>query len=972
MDDYHLLNQIGEGSFGKVYKARRKYTGRLVAIKMINKLGQSKEDLQSFRREISILQKVDHPNIMRMLEIFETNTDFCLVTELGRGDLFQIITDNQSLPENILRSISAQLVSALNYLHSQRIIHRDLKPQNVLISSNGTIKICDFGFARVLSNTTLALNSIKGTPLYMAPELVQEHQYNEKVDIWSIGIILYELYYGRTPFFTNSFYKLIQMIVNDSITWPGPISDDFKDFLSSMLQKDPEMRASCADLLGMRFIRGIELDYGTDEFYMEKKTQFEEAIQESLSDMASEPFKPPKSDTPDFQSIYVNPSAYSSNDLSMAAKHLYTSNALTDSPLAESFAYHFKEFISKPEAVEEALIAATYLLKRDSKKYLSSFNPAYELLGMIDMPKSSIEFFTHFLLIPYAKNVFEAGSTTVPEILLDSDRAERLKDKLLSFLFISNNESIMMTFSLMSYMMRASKEFRNVLSNAFSSQVIPIITSHVTHSNSSVVSTAGITILMTILDENSNAFQFIHPASEFIKVIETILKHPPESVCEFSKFAATLTIIKTSISILGTVPEFQNLVGKKEFLQSASSFITRFYSMYKESRKKILNSLFVHGSSIPSNEEEYLAYACLINSPFELFLLTSEDIDSCVQNFKKLLSVHLPELVRSLTSLNEEVILPHYGKLIPFFSKQDCIDVMSEFTMRVIKDGSNNGIYKILKNNDIIPTLCQSISSFQDNTPFHLKALITCIILSYKKKSELLLKNCNLILETLYHYKATAEAATIITAHLARLDEAFLENIEKCKGLDYIKYMIKMNDDNIKSRALSFVGCYCKWRAFTEEYTFEILPSILTAFSEPQVECRRFAAHAIGNILYRSPYTASSIAARIDDIKNAIECDDQKTVEYTCYIVCNLISASDQFLQKLIESNLARKVIDQLKNDELSVKIIKRIPAFCKYDESRNFLKQRGIRSSIYKMSTQSKDPEAREIASQIIKCLDC
>jgi fused-like protein len=131
MDDFHLLQQIGEGSFGRVYKARRKYTGRLVAVKMINKLGQSQGDLTSFTREIDIFKQMDHPHIMRMLKVFETDTDFCVITELARGDLFQIIDDDATRPEKVLKTIAAQLLSALSYLHSFKIIHRDMKPQNI-------------------------------------------------------------------------------------------------------------------------------------------------------------------------------------------------------------------------------------------------------------------------------------------------------------------------------------------------------------------------------------------------------------------------------------------------------------------------------------------------------------------------------------------------------------------------------------------------------------------------------------------------------------------------------------------------------------------------------------------------------------------------------------------------------------------------------------------------------------------------
>jgi serine/threonine protein kinase len=103
------------------------------------------------------------------------------VAEFAQGELFEILEDDQSLPEEVVQSIAKQLVRALHYLHSNRIIHRDMKPQNILIGSGGTVKLCDFGFARAMSCNTMVLTSIKGTPLYMAPELVQEQPYNHTV-----------------------------------------------------------------------------------------------------------------------------------------------------------------------------------------------------------------------------------------------------------------------------------------------------------------------------------------------------------------------------------------------------------------------------------------------------------------------------------------------------------------------------------------------------------------------------------------------------------------------------------------------------------------------------------------------------------------------------------------------------------------------------------------------------------------------
>jgi fused-like protein len=162
MEAYHVLERIGEGSFGKVYKGRRKYTGQFVALKFISKAGKSESDLAALRSEIGILRALDHPNIILLLDYFETPRDVVVVTEFAHGELFQILQDDASLPEPVVRSIARQLVRALAYLHSRRVMHRDMKPQNVLVGSGGVVKLCDFGFAREMSAGTIMLTSIKG------------------------------------------------------------------------------------------------------------------------------------------------------------------------------------------------------------------------------------------------------------------------------------------------------------------------------------------------------------------------------------------------------------------------------------------------------------------------------------------------------------------------------------------------------------------------------------------------------------------------------------------------------------------------------------------------------------------------------------------------------------------------------------------------------------------------------------------
>ncbi|NXN33241.1 STK36 kinase, partial [Nycticryphes semicollaris] len=256
MEKYHVLEMIGEGSFGRVYKGRRKHSAQVVALKFIPKVGRSEKELKNLQREIEIMRGLHHPNIIQMLDSFETNKEVVVVTEYAEGELFQILEDEGSLPEDQVQTIAAQLVSALYYLHSHRILHRDMKPQNILLGKDGVVKLCDFGFARAMSIHTMVLTSIKGTPLYMSPELVEERPYDHTADLWSVGCILYELFVGTPPFYTSSIFQLVSLIVKDPVRWPKAISPVFKSFLQGLLMKDPCQRLSWPELLSHPFIAG--------------------------------------------------------------------------------------------------------------------------------------------------------------------------------------------------------------------------------------------------------------------------------------------------------------------------------------------------------------------------------------------------------------------------------------------------------------------------------------------------------------------------------------------------------------------------------------------------------------------------------------------------------------------------------------------------------------------------------------------
>ncbi|ESO05802.1 hypothetical protein HELRODRAFT_77258 [Helobdella robusta] len=256
MDTFHILELIGKGSFGKVYRGRKRCSGSNVALKFISKVGRKDKDIINLKKEIEIMKNISHPYIVNLIDSFETPREVIVVTELAEGDLFQVLEDDNILHISEIQTIAKQLVLALNYLHANRILHRDMKPQNILLA-NGNVKLCDFGFARSMSQHTLVLTSIKGTPLYMAPELLNESPYSHCVDLWSVmslGCILYECFVGQPPFMASNIFQLVPQILNNDVVWPTNMPINFKSFLVGLLMKDPACRLSWPKLMHHPFI----------------------------------------------------------------------------------------------------------------------------------------------------------------------------------------------------------------------------------------------------------------------------------------------------------------------------------------------------------------------------------------------------------------------------------------------------------------------------------------------------------------------------------------------------------------------------------------------------------------------------------------------------------------------------------------------------------------------------------------------
>lgn len=200
-----IREEIGKGAFSKIYKAFDSIKARDVAIKVIRKKTVIKIRKQ-IETEIQLLQKLDHPNIVQCFGVYEDHSKIFIVMEYcSKGDLSDLLKVS-FLTEDDVKDLFQGLVSALQYLHKQNVMHRDLKPKNILVSDDDKLKIADFGFAKHLS-TDLS-QTICGSPLYMAPEILNSSPYASNSDLWSVGIVLYEMISGKTPYFAKNLEDL--------------------------------------------------------------------------------------------------------------------------------------------------------------------------------------------------------------------------------------------------------------------------------------------------------------------------------------------------------------------------------------------------------------------------------------------------------------------------------------------------------------------------------------------------------------------------------------------------------------------------------------------------------------------------------------------------------------------------------------------------------------------------------------------
>ncbi|XP_076590684.1 MAP/microtubule affinity-regulating kinase 4 isoform X1 [Chaetodon auriga] len=248
--NYRLLKTIGKGNFAKVKLARHILTGKEVAIKIIDKTQLNPTSLQKLFREVRIMKTLNHPNIVQLFEVIETEKTLYLIMEYASGgEVFDYLVAHGRMKEKEARAKFRQIVSAVHYCHLKNIVHRDLKAENLLLDADSNIKIADFGFSNEFSAGN-KLDTFCGSPPYAAPELFQGKKYDgPEVDIWSLGVILYTLVSGSLPFDGQNLKELRERVLRGKYRVPFYMSTDCEGILRRFLVLNPSKRCSLEQIM---------------------------------------------------------------------------------------------------------------------------------------------------------------------------------------------------------------------------------------------------------------------------------------------------------------------------------------------------------------------------------------------------------------------------------------------------------------------------------------------------------------------------------------------------------------------------------------------------------------------------------------------------------------------------------------------------------------------------------------------------
>ncbi|XP_060231832.1 aurora kinase C isoform X1 [Meriones unguiculatus] len=249
IDDFEIGRPLGKGKFGNVYLARLKENHFIVALKVLFKSQIEKEGLEhQLRREVEIQSHLHHPNILRLYNYFHDARRVYLILEYApRGELYKELQRNQKLDEQRTATIMEELADALTHCHENKVIHRDIKPENLLLGLRGEVKIADFGWS--VHTPSLRRKTMCGTLDYLPPEMIEARTYDEKVDLWCIGVLCYELLVGTPPFESSTHSETYRRILKVDFRFPPSVPVGAQDLISKLLRYHPSDRLTLAQVL---------------------------------------------------------------------------------------------------------------------------------------------------------------------------------------------------------------------------------------------------------------------------------------------------------------------------------------------------------------------------------------------------------------------------------------------------------------------------------------------------------------------------------------------------------------------------------------------------------------------------------------------------------------------------------------------------------------------------------------------------
>uniref|UniRef100_A0A8C7KQF0 non-specific serine/threonine protein kinase n=2 Tax=Oncorhynchus TaxID=8016 RepID=A0A8C7KQF0_ONCKI len=244
MNDFDYLKLLGKGTFGKVILVKEKASGTYYAMKILKKeVIIAKDEVAHTLTESRVLKNTRHPFLTSLKYSFQTKDRLCFVMEyVNGGELFFHLSRERVFSEDRTRFYGAEIVSALDYLHSAKIVYRDLKLENLMLDKDGHVKITDFGLCKEGITDAATMKTFCGTPEYLAPEVLEDNDYGRAVDWWGLGVVMYEMMCGRLPFYNQDHEKLFELILMEEIKFPRTLSSDSKSLLSGLLIKDPNKR----------------------------------------------------------------------------------------------------------------------------------------------------------------------------------------------------------------------------------------------------------------------------------------------------------------------------------------------------------------------------------------------------------------------------------------------------------------------------------------------------------------------------------------------------------------------------------------------------------------------------------------------------------------------------------------------------------------------------------------------------------